>query len=221
MGDQLAAFNKVTSRKYSDQATFFLNAYWKEHEGDAELVWKFCRKFIELDKEKKALGESLDEVTAHKFLESFGETLTVVAMREQLRKIDINFDKRMALIEYLLFKFSRPLDELLSRPQGANENLYKAQDALALVQAEIAKIEAERTRLEAECQLDGVKGSRAKAEMAQFLAADKTELNRAIVTAEAAVRKAKKEGSDQALGAMWWVEREMAEAKKYKPKSQQ
>lgn len=37
----------------------------------------------------------------------------------------------------------------------------------------------------------------------------------------AAVRKAQKQGGSAAAGALWWVERELAEAKKYKPKSKQ
>eukprot|EP00004_Rigifila_ramosa_P011302 TRINITY_DN23_c0_g1_i2.p2 TRINITY_DN23_c0_g1~~TRINITY_DN23_c0_g1_i2.p2 ORF type:complete len:239 (-),score=78.50 TRINITY_DN23_c0_g1_i2:41-718(-) len=215
-------FNKVTSLKYKDQAIFFLNAFWPEHSADAEKVWACCLKMVELDTVKKADGSDLDEFNAHKFLEAQGETLTVIALRERLRKIDLNFDKKMALVEYLLSKFNAPLEELLRRPQGTNEALHKAQEALAEVQAEIARLEAERARIEEETKQDGVKGARAKAELAKFLAADPTELNKAFITAEAAVRKARKEGSgDQPLGALWWVEREIAEAKKYKPKSQQ
>eukprot|EP00004_Rigifila_ramosa_P011301 TRINITY_DN23_c0_g1_i1.p1 TRINITY_DN23_c0_g1~~TRINITY_DN23_c0_g1_i1.p1 ORF type:complete len:179 (-),score=46.98 TRINITY_DN23_c0_g1_i1:339-836(-) len=114
-------FNKVTSLKYKDQAIFFLNAFWPEHSADAEKVWACCLKMVELDTVKKADGSDLDEFNAHKFLEAQGETLTVIALRERLRKIDLNFDKKMALVEYLLSKFNAPLEELLRRPQGTNE----------------------------------------------------------------------------------------------------
>lgn len=44
---------------------------------EAENVWKVTHKFIELDP-KKGEGCELDEFQAHKALEAFGETLTVI-----------------------------------------------------------------------------------------------------------------------------------------------
>jgi len=41
------------------------------------------------------------------------------------------------------------------------------------------------------------------------------------LTAEAAVRKAQKLGGVAAQGALWWVDRELTEAKKYKPQKKQ
>jgi hypothetical protein len=52
-------------------------------------------------------GNELDEFQAHKFLESLGESLTVVEMRERLRKIDLDFNKRVALIEYLTVRYNK------------------------------------------------------------------------------------------------------------------
>jgi len=236
----------VNAKKYKEQAVFFLNAFWPEiskgegafkpfdpegntskdiwtplkGESCAEQVWKFTHKFIELDK-KKTDGCSLDEFEAHKFLESLGETLTVIAMRERLRKIDLDSDQKMALMEYFVFKFGFKVKTLLDRPQGTNEELIAAQNALEAVQAEIDKIEKEKTRLEVNSLQDGVKGNTAKAELAKLLGQDQLPLNRAIITAEAAVRKAAKTGSQDSLGKIWWMEREIAEAKKYKPKSKQ
>ena len=45
-----------------------------------------------------------------------------------------------------------------------------------------------------------------------------TDLNRALITAEAAVRKAQKLGGGAAQGALWWVDRELQEVKRYKPR---
>jgi hypothetical protein len=64
-----------------------------------------------------------------------------------------------------------------------------ANAALAAVRAEINKIEMEKSRLEADSDLGGIKGARAKNELAQLLSRDMTDLNRALLTAEAAVRK--------------------------------
>jgi hypothetical protein len=57
----------------------------------------------------------------------------------------------------------------------------------------------------------------AKNELAQLLSAPTTELNKALLTAEAAVRKAQKYGG-AAQGDLWWMERELTEMKKYKPR---
>jgi len=213
-------FKEVNAYSYQQQAIFFLNAMWVEHKDEAEKVWMFTQKMIEQDK-RKAAGSSLDEFEAHKFLESLGETLTVIAMREKLRKIDLDSDGKMSLTEYLVFRFNVKVKVLLERPQGQNEQLLAAEVALQEVQTEIEKIEKEKARLEAASQQDGVKGNTAKAELAKLLGQDQLPLNRAIITAEAAVRKASKLGLADCLGKIFWMEREIAEAKKYKPKSKQ
>ena len=113
----------------------------------------------------------------------------------------------------------------------------------------IAALEAKKADLTEKSKLDGIKGMKAKNELAQLLAEDPTDLNRALLTAEAALRRAKKKFGAKAPGAassssapkpaeeegeevgaklnlpsatgntagtMWWLEREMEEAKKYK-----
>jgi len=163
-------------------------------------------------------GSDLDEFNAHRFLENLGETKRVVELRESLRAIDLDFNKRMALIEYLLFRYKQTITELLSRPQGTNEELAKAQQALDQVSAEIEKIENKKRDLENKSKGSGVKATQAKNELAQLFNSDPTDLNRALLTAEAAVRKAQKLGGTAAQGAIWWVNRELEEVKKYKPK---
>jgi len=214
----LDEFNKVQARGYGNQAIFFLNAFWAEMGKDAEQVFLWCMKFKELDKAGGNDGNSLDEFWSHKFLETCGEPMTVLKMREVLREIDINNDKRMSILEYLTFFYKQTIKELLSRPQDTNEELIRAQDALAVVQAEIDKIEQNKARLEALAEGSGVKANAAKNELQQLLIADNTDLNRSLITAEAAVRRAQKMPSKNGQGAVWWVNRELEEAKKYKPR---
>jgi len=214
----LEEFNKVQARGYAAQGTFFLNAFWNEVRGDAEQIWQWGQKFKELDKAGGSDGNSLDEFWGHKFLEVSGEPLTVIKMREVLREIDINNDKRMCLLEYLLYFYKQTLKELLSRPQSTNEMLERAQEALRVVQDEIDKIEKQKAELEAAAEGSGVKANAARAELQQLLVRDNTDLNRSVITAEAAVRKAQKLGGEDAQGAVWWVNRDLEEAKKYKPR---
>lgn len=171
-----------------------------------------------MDKANGANGTELDEFLSHKFLETLGETMTVIKMRETLKEIDQNHNKHMSIIEYLIWKYKVSIKELLSRPQGTNEDLVKAQQSLKAVQAEIQRIEDKKAQLEQASQGTGVKAMQAKNELEQLLTKDNTDLNRAMITAEAQVRKAQKSSNVAAQGSLWWVDRELTEAKKYKPK---
>jgi predicted nucleic acid-binding Zn-ribbon protein len=112
--------------KYADQAKWFLNGFWTEGaEKETENVWKCAQKFIELDA-KKAEGNELDEFWSHKFLEFLGETLTVIQLREKLRKIDMDANGKMALLEYLLFKYNKPIKDVVTAPQGDNQDEVNA-----------------------------------------------------------------------------------------------
>ena len=226
-GNNNVTFADLLARNYKDQAVFFLNAYWTDVGTDAEKVWIRHAKFVELDLQKGAEGSDLDEFNAHRFLETFDETKTVIGLREILAEHGIDRKKRMSMIEYLLVKFSKHVQDLLSRPQeiaggaGASahapsEDLLKAQAALQAVRAEIDKIEREKAQLEAAAQGTGVKAMQAKNQLSQLLNRDPTDLNRALLTAEAAVRKL---GGVGPPGLVWWLGRELQEMKKYKPQS--
>lgn len=211
-------FNAVCEKPFKDQIIFFLNAFWPEFGDKAEEFWQIYQKFLEFDAKEKN-GKSLNEFDSHRLLEHFGEPLTVIQFREVFRGIDKNFDKRMGAIEYLVYRYKVTIKELVSRPQGTNEDLEKASRELELVQQEIDKIEQQKKKLEAEASGEGFKAIRAKNELAQLLSKDQTDLNRALISAQAAVKKARKSQNVAAQGAFWFVERELEEAKKYKPKS--
>eukprot|EP00808_Paulinella_micropora_P016941 g27504.t1 len=236
---QKKTFQQVTAQVYAEQAQFFLNAFWDDvGEAEAENIWNWHQGYLNYDRQQfNAIpenkrkdpnaewseGSSLDEFWSHKFLETVGKTLTVVEFRRQFKQIDIDFDNRMAFVEYLIWHYKveknckwSSVETMLKRdPQLTNMDLKKAQEALNKVQDEIAKIEKEKNELQKKSEQSGVKGSSAAAALAALLAQDPTDLNRAVVTAEAAVRKAQK--SKGPAGSKWWLMRALAEAKKYKP----
>jgi len=148
-----ARFLDLTRRKYDAQAKWFLNGFWGSvGEKNSEQIWTYTQKFIELDP-KKASGNELDEFWSHKFLESFGETLTVLALREQLKKIDLDVNGKMALLEYLCFRFDKTVQQCVNAPQGGNEEkLAAAQQLLDAVQKALieqqAALEAQRVQEE-------------------------------------------------------------------------
>jgi len=226
-GQEREHFESVCKRNHKDQSIFFLNAFWPELGGEAENIWKYWLQTLDLDKQAwHALPEAkrpseeykestdLDEFWSHKLLEMNGLTMTVVAFRNEFKKIDINFDKRMGLVEFLLYKYQQNVKVLLARPQGTNELLVKAQKALEEVNEEIHKIETKRLALEKAAAGEGIKAKTAAADLAALCSADQTELNKKLVTAEASVRRARKAPGDAPQGQLWWLEREIAEAKK-------
>ena len=217
----MATFQDVTAKKYKDQAIFFLNAFWAEAGSDAEKIWNEYHLVCELDVENKEEGCKLDEFQAHRFFEKEGIAMSVQQMRQSLQVQDPKF-KKIAFIEFLLFKYKQTIKELMARPQGTNDALIKAQKALEDVQKVISDIEKKKAELSAKANGAGVSAMRAKAELEQLCSGDNTELNRALITAEASIRKAQKMSADSsvAAGSVWWMNRELEEAKKYKPQKQ-
>eukprot|EP01084_Bolivina_argentea_P035779 66279_1 len=204
---------------YKKQGIFFLNAYWAEYESEAETFWDYVQTSGEMDKKEGAEGHAMDEFESHRFLEKYGQPLTVVAMRKVLKKIDIDTDNKMSLLEYFVYKFKVDLTTLMTRPQGTNEALEKAEAALNAVLAEIAKLEKKKAKLKKKAAKGGVKGKAAANELEQLEASDPLPLRKGLVTAQAALRKAQKSKDVTSMGKFWFIEREIKEVAKYKPKS--
>jgi len=207
----LKEFNIITHETYKKQAVFFLNAYWaegqqkkdKKWEELGEQVWKFHQQMLEIDKKqweevnKKIWkqgwteGSSLDEFFSHKYLEILNKTLTAITFRNEFRKIDVNFDKRMALLEFLVWEFGRNVPEMMKRPQGDNqEEIMAAQAALEAVQKALtdllAKLEAQKIALEKQREAEeAVKKAEAELQIAvDDLKKQEEDYKRAVDTLE-------------------------------------
>jgi len=156
------AFKKFTTFNYAEQGKAFFNASWNAPTGESEKVWVWAHKFAELDLDKKKEGNDLDEFNAHRFLETVQETKTVRQMREEIREADLDFNKRLALIEYCLWKYKHSVGEFLKRPQGDNqEELKKAEKMLEEVQRKFDAVAAKAA--EAKRREDEAKGEERKA----------------------------------------------------------
>jgi len=128
------------SKPYKDQAIWFLNSFWKDFgTKEAENIWNYGQKMVELDKDKGKLGSQLDEFQAHRFLELIKETLTVLQMREKLSQGGIDKAKHVPLVHYLIFHYNSDWHYLVNAPQGDNqEEVRKAQQMLESVQKALA-----------------------------------------------------------------------------------
>jgi hypothetical protein len=210
-------FHTITQKSYKDQACFLLNAYWKDFEAKAEDLWKNHKKFIDLDrqqyhglpKEKRPTETyveytSLDEFWSHKYLESQGKTLTAIEFRNEFKKIDANFDKRMSFLEYLIWEYKIPLKELMLRPQGADAGeILKAQELLNQVASafeEAQKALDQATETEKIAQ-DAEKAALVSENKAKSAAADAKKTEEAAKNAAALAAKAAQEAQSRANAA--------------------
>jgi len=157
------------------------------------------------------------------------DMMTAIKRKQELRdKVDVTFDGRMAFLEYLIHQyrdFANPAD-FCNRSMGHDEHpeVRAARLALEEVNKRIKAYEAEKYRLEQESKLPGVRGLKAVNELAQLGASPLAEqLNKALITAEAAVRIAiRKYGGGSGgggaagptEGALWWMSRDLEEKKK-------
>jgi len=201
MSNLSAKFNELTKLNYTNQAKWWLNGFWKDGaEQEAESIWKFAHKFFELDSKE---GTELDEFKAHKFLESLGETLTVIELREKLKKIDLNVDGKMALLEYLAFKYTKPMAAVVDAPQGDNTDeinlaqskVEAAQNAFSEVQVELEKQQRDLEEQKQALERQRLAKSQAETALAEQIK-KVNEANRTLEaqkSAEEAVRKSEDE----------------------------
>jgi len=210
--------------KYADMHCKGISLIYKYDEGNDldfdiglyfyEQICKFC------DDTKNAKWRE--------YKRSIPTMMTALKRKQELRdKVDVNFDGRVSFLEYLLYQYSdvaNPAD-FCTRSMGHDEHpeIRKARLALEEVNKRIRAYEEEKARLLAESQGTGVKALGAKNMLAQIESSPlKDELNKSLITAEAAVRIASKKyggssgtasgGSSE--GALWWMNRELEEKKK-------
>jgi len=169
LGDR---FKEFTALNYIEQAKAFLNAYWYDYQNEAENIWGWVHQFIALDVEKGKEGSDLDEFNAHRFMERLGDTKTIRDLRDELREIDMDFNKRMALIEYLLYRYKATISDFVSRPQGDNtEEVMQAQAALEAAQASLEEAIAAKEYATKEAQIAAVKHEESATAEAELRAA--------------------------------------------------
>lgn len=205
------------------------------NEGDAlefNIGLYFYEKLCKNLQEGGMRGE-FKEFKNSKYEASHPEIMTAIVRKKEIReKVDVNFDNKISFLEYLLYQykdFANPADFVTRSMKAPDEHpeIKKARLALEEVNARIKAYEAEKCRLEQESSLPGVKGLKAKNLLAQLESGPlKEELNRALITAEAAVRIVTKKfgganassGGEGAAapseGAIWWMNKDLETKKK-------
>lgn len=259
----LEYFNEVCARTYGEQCQFFLNAFWDEFGDQAEVIyaviWDIFKK-VEMESQGISYlhlyeeGFDLDfdmgllvfERMTNYFRSSEGKAhatqypaalpteMTAIVRKKELRnKVDVNFDGRVGMLEYLLYQFKaspKTLMERSTRSAESNPELDAARAALAEVNKRIKAYEAEKARLTRIMEKKkGVKALGAKNMLAQIESGPLMEqLRAALITAEAKVRIVAKRtkvrlgaggsgaegGQPRTDGTLWWMKREIQEKKR-------
>jgi len=259
----LEYFNEVSARVYAEQCQFFLNAFWDEFGDQAEVIysvhWDTMKKvdmenqgiaYLHLYEEGFDLDfdmgllfferlvqrfEGKNAAEAKQYPDAVPKHMTSIKRKKQLRnKVDVNFDGRVGMLEYLLYQFKaspKVLMERSTRSEESNPELDAARAALAEVNKRIKAYEAKKAKLnKTVATKTGVKQLKAKNMLAQIESGPLMEtLRAALITAEAKVRivakrtKNKKSsssssgesgGQPRADGTIWWMKREIKEKKR-------
>jgi len=216
--------------KYADMHSKGVSLAYKYDEGtdlDFDIGLYFYEQLCKYVEDPKHKNMATDA-----YKPSQPEMMTAIKRKQELRdKVDVNFDGRISFLEYLLYQYrnyANPADFCQRSMSHDDEHpeIKKARLLLEEVNKRIRAYEAEKDRLTNESQGSGVKALGAKNLLAQIDAGPlKEELNRALITAEAAVRIASKKFSGvtnedgtsnpgMSQGAIWWMNRDLEEKKK-------
>lgn len=192
-------FEALTAMSVEGQAEKFLMQFVMEFRGRFDEITNLALDFKEMagSRAKGTTIQELDEFQCHQFLEKRGETLTVRDLRDKLRDIDIDSNGSVSLIEYLLFKYDKTLDDMFTETDECVdpellEILKRAIDAFKSVMAAKEKRQKKMEKLKLRAEKGGVLGKSAAHELECMEREDETERNRREITAAAAQRRAKR-----------------------------
>jgi len=231
---------KIGELNFENQGMWFLNAFWEDledAEAMAEEMWQCCSviRSTVLAQAKGSTEHALDEFGAARLWEVGGEPLTRNARLDKLKKIDVDNDKMMSLWEYFFFKWNDKapfkgkdalwgVKEIMTRPQGTNEELAKAKATLA--KAQFKGDEYKRILKELQFEVENTKGkivkhNRAKHSLEVHQKKDifnDAVFNKEFLDAKVAVKKAAKAENKTCQGELWWGQRIIKESESYRRK---
>jgi phage gp36-like protein len=207
----------ATDRNYTFQLAFYLNAYPETDEKDREFAFRnVYLNFQKFDKDQWA-AEGKDprdylevgSVTlewAHKFFETVEAPLTQLEFKKVFKEIDVTKDNRLSLLEYLMYRYKKSIQDIAARPQVANPAIAQAQAQVDAANAAIDAFTAKMAVLEEKvATLTGVKKSMAQNEIDQNKNEDllNKKYNADLAHAEKALRTAIAKKIPGASGQAW------------------
>lgn len=218
-----AKFGRVCNLPYSGQAQFFLNAFWDELRTSAQEVFDACSIFVDIDVQHGAEGKALESPDAHQAFERLGSPMRALELRQLLSEIDIKADNKLGLIEYLLYAYKDTagvtVQNLLTRPQGDNKQLYNAQKHLKAIIEQQARRQQRLDELQALSEsekLSVVKRNQIKHELDMELTAQNdNEILLDLQRCQSKIERAAVNGDGNLLSTEFWLRAEIAAAEKF------
>jgi len=157
--DHVEKFDSLRGKRHAQQAKWFINTYYDraplnlgKNPDVLEEVFQSFLMMVEIDP-KHSKGSSLDQWQSHRFLEKMGSTVTWTAFEDMFKTLDVEYNKKLSLTEYYLFKFGKEagredeIKKLVNASQAivkgleeAEENLAQAMDAHEKAKEELAKV---------------------------------------------------------------------------------
>jgi len=187
-------WDKIVASSVEEQAESYLKAFISDLKGGFDDILKRA----ELFKTLSGRHPDLDEQQSHLLFEKHHEALTIKKLRDSLRLMDLDNNKRLSFLEYCLYIDTRTVAKffhgLANPPAGADsENLRKAIAAWVEVMKKKQDRQDKVEQLKKDAALGGVKGKTAQATLHQMESEDQLAAAKAEITTAAAKRKAEKE----------------------------
>jgi len=222
LGAQMASITR--KQNYSQQGAFFLNAYWNEYSKDCEEIWKVTQMMEKSDLKNGKNGKCLEENMAMRLLQDLGMPMSRTAFVTAMKKIDINNDKKMSLLEFLLFKYKEDgvdVEDLMSRPQdGMTDDLTNAIQKQIDTEKALAALHEEKEELLEQAKSGvGIAAMKARIQAEKFKVQEFKELEHDLKKSEIMIKKARKSPELREKGTEWFVSRAGDHAKPKKAQS--
>jgi len=117
----MVAFEEITKAPYFSQALVFLHVLWSDgSQQEAVKVWSYTQVFTQFDP-KKTEGNELDHQLSLDFLKYTADALSTEEAEKKLKQIDITGNGKLALIEYLVYRFKKTVADVEAARPGTEE----------------------------------------------------------------------------------------------------
>lgn len=214
-------FSTIANAPASEQAKYFLNAFWLNLQpGQAERIYNEWKVFRVVQKEAGQAEDSpaIAQNLANLFLQRLKRTMSVQDFKDEFKRIDTNFDGKMAYLEYLVWDsgFGTPAS-VIYRPQVQSNNLGRRIKNVLTAEANLRQNADDLAALEEKvASLSGVKKTTAQNQLATFRENnDVAGLNAQLASAQNSLAKERKSLSES--GTQFWNDRIQAELDSLKP----
>jgi len=182
----------MTDTSISHQAQGFLNAFINDFAGKFEEVLEIVEDFIKSVPEGE---KELNEFEARRFFERRGRVFTAMEMRTFMRTVDINRDHKVSIVELLLFKYDKTVQQMFAtKTEELHPTIRVLQEAIEAVQLFNDQARAQKAQIEELQKLakeGGVKGVKAQHQITVIQNKDPLGRNKLEVALDKAKRDAR------------------------------